>query len=113
MDRSDVISLVSYTLSQDAYGVWQKAKTARDVFCAVESVTRDEFFEGGRNGFNPQFRITMFSYDYQGEEEVEYNGVSYGVYRTYRAKTDIIELYVEKKGGVNKNEEDAAGSASV
>lgn len=111
MDRSDVISLVSYSLSQDAYGVWQKTKTARDVFCAVDSVTRDEFFEGGRNGFNPQFRMTMFAPDYQGEEEVEYNGVSYGVYRTYRANTDLLELYVEKKGGVNKSEEDTAGPA--
>jgi len=102
MDRSDVISLVSYSTTQNDYGVWTKTKTSRDVFCSVESVSRDEFFEGGRNGFNPQYRITMFFGDYQNEEEVEYNGVAYGVYRTYRAKTDIIELYVERKGGVNK-----------
>lgn len=102
MDRSNVITLVSYALTQDAYGVWQKTKTTRDVFCSVESVSRDEFFEGGRNGFNPQFRMTMFAPDYQDEQEVEYNGKAYGVYRTYYSNTDTIELYVERKTGVNK-----------
>ena len=102
MDRSNVISLVSYSYTQDAFGVWQKTKNSREVYCAVDSVSRDEFFEGGRNGFNPQYRITMFEPDYQGEEEIEYNGKAYGVYRTYHARTDELELYVERKGGVNK-----------
>ena len=101
MDRSDVVTLVSYTSAQDEYGVWRKTKTERDVFCSVDSVTRAEFFEGGRNGFNPEYRITMFFADYQGEDEVVYNGVAYGVYRTYKGKTDDFELYVERKGGVN------------
>lgn len=39
--------------------------------------------------------------DYSGEEEILYNGKAYGVYRTYKAKTDVLELYVERKGGVN------------
>lgn len=102
MDRSDVITLVSYTQTQDEFGVWRTTKTERQVFCSVESVTREEFFEGGRNGLNPEFRMTMFFADYNGETEVIYNGVAYGVYRTYHAKTDELELYVERKGGVNR-----------
>ena len=101
MDRSDVITLVSYTSSQDDYGVWQKTRTEKDVYCSVNSVSASEYFEGGRNGFNPEYRITMFFGDYNGEDEILYNGKAYGVYRTYRAKTDVLELYVEKKGGVN------------
>ena len=101
MDRSDVVTLVSYTQTQDDYGVWRKSKTERDVFCSVDSVTRAEFFEGGRNGLNPEYRITMFYGDYQGETEIVYNGAAYAVYRTYHAKTDEIEVYVERKGGVN------------
>lgn len=101
MDRSDIITLVAYTSQQNDYGVWEKTKSERDVFCSVDSVTRSEFFEGGRNGFNPEYRITMFYADYNGEDEVIYNGQAYGVYRTYHAKTDELELYVERKGGVN------------
>lgn len=109
MDRSDVVTLVSETLTQDACGVWNKTKTERDVFCSVDSVTRSEFFEGGRSGLNPEYRITLFEPDYQGEMEVVYNGVAYGVYRTYHARTDIMELYVERKGGVNVEPEPASG----
>lgn len=45
--------------------------------------------------------MTMFFGDYEGETLVGYNGRMYSVYRTYQAKTDIIELYVERKGGTD------------
>lgn len=45
--------------------------------------------------------MTMFVGDYNGEKLVEYNGETYAVYRTYLAKNDTIELYVERKGGTN------------
>ena len=61
MDRSDVISLVSSEKSQNDFGVWVETETSRDVFCQVDSVTGAEFFEGGRNGLNPEFRFKMFS----------------------------------------------------
>lgn len=101
MDRSSVITLLSSTRTQNKYGVWEETLTSRDVYCQVDSVTRSEFFEGGRNGLNPEFRFTMFFGDYEGEQTVIYNGNTYSVYRTYHAKTDTIELYVERKGGSN------------
>lgn len=104
MDRSDIVTLVGYTRTQDEFGVWRSTPSERQVFCSVDSVTRDEYFEGGRNGLNPEYRITMFFGDYKGEDTVVYNGIVYGVYRTYHAKTDELELYVERKGGVNRGE---------
>lgn len=101
MDRSTVITLVGAQLSQDAYGVWHSTPTRRNVFAQVDSVTRAEFFEAGRNGFNPEFRFTMFFADYEGEDTVVYNDQPYGIYRTYRGRTDTIELYAERKGGNN------------
>lgn len=101
MDMSAVISLIERTKTQDDYGVWQTQETSRDVFCQVDSVTRQEFFEGGRNGLNPEYRMTMFRHDYDGETVVEYSGLRYSVYRTYIGRNDTIELYVERKGGTN------------
>lgn len=101
MDRSAKITLLASTYVQDKYGVWTETMSSRDVYCQVDSVTRSEFFEGGRNGLNPEFRFTMFFGDYNGEQTVVYNGNTYSVYRTYHAKTDTIELYVERKGGTN------------
>ena len=101
MDRSEVITLIGSTKTQNAYGVWEETKTQKNVFCQVDSVTRSEFFEGGRNGLKPEFRFTMFSGDYDGEREVIFKDKPYSVYRTYHARTDEIELYVERKGGSN------------
>lgn len=101
MDRSTPIMLLSTTKAQDAYGVWVESPTSRMVFCQVDSVTRAEFFDGGRNGLNPEYRMTMFFGDYNGEKLLSYNGQTYSVYRTYQGKNDTIEIYVERKGGTN------------
>ena len=102
MDRSDIVTLISSTEEQDEYGVLQETNlSGRDVPCQVESVTRAEFFEGGRNGLNPEFRIKMFFGNYNGEKTLLYHGRIYAIYRTYIGRNDIIELYVERKGGTN------------
>ena len=71
----------------------------RLVYANVTSVSSAEFFEGGRNGLNPEYRMIMFAPDYEGEEVVEYNGTRYTVYRTYQSRSDTIELYVELRKG--------------
>lgn len=101
MDRSEVITLIAETKTQDTNGVWQSATTEREVYAQVNSVSRQEFFDGGRNGLNPELQFSVFFADYQGERIVEYNGKTYGIYRTYHARNDIMELYAERKGGTN------------
>lgn len=101
MDRSNVIKLIGTTKEQDDLGVWRETTTERAVFCNVQSVTRAEFFDAGRNGLNPQFVFTMFCADYCNEPMVEYNGEVYAVYRTYLRRDDTLEVYVERKGGTN------------
>lgn len=102
MDRSDIIGLISVTYSVDQYGV-QKAteEEPRQVMCQVDSVTQTEFFEGGRNGLNPEFVFRVFFADYENERLVEYNGSKYTIYRTYYRRDDTVELYAERKGGSN------------
>ena len=99
--RSDVITLVAVTRTQNEYGQWVASESTKDVYCEVDSVSQSEFFEGGRNGLNPEYRFTMFFADYNNEPIVEYKSQRYAVYRTYRNKNDKLELYVERKGGTN------------
>lgn len=103
MDRSDTIKLISQAMTQDAFGVWRPRETSRTVFCQVNSVTRSEFFEGGRNGLNPEYEFTVFYDDYEGEPIVEYKGKRYSIYRTYHARNDTLELYAERKGGTEND----------
>lgn len=99
MDRSAVAYLIAETFQKDAYGVLQPTTTRKKIYCDVSSVSMSEWFEGGRNGLNPELRLTMFSGDYNGEKLIEYNGTEYSIYRTYLRRNDVLELYVERRGG--------------
>lgn len=97
-----VLILVGKTRTQDEYGMWKDTPAERQIFCQVESVTRAEFFDGGRNGLNPEFQFTVFAGDYNGETVCKYEDRPYAIYRTYRVPgTDYMELYAERKGGTN------------
>lgn len=100
MDRSKTIYLISEAYTEDEYGVLKPTPTKRKVYCNVSSVSASEWFEGSRSGLNPEWRFSMFAYDYQGEEIVEFSGAQYSIYRTYHARDDVIELYAELRKGV-------------
>ena len=99
MDRSTPITLIGETWAQNSYGISQPTETEKKIYANVQSVTRAEFFEGGRNGLNPSLKFTVFKHDYSGEKIIEYNGIRYTVYRTYNLRTDSMEIYVERREG--------------
>lgn len=102
MDRSTTVTLVSYTRTQDNDGIWRDTvKTTRDVFAQVDSVTRAEFFSGGQNGLRPDLKFAMFYADYEGESELIYEGKTYSIYRSFYGRGDVVELYTERKVGVD------------
>jgi len=99
MNRSSVAYLVTESFTRNQYGVMESSATKHKVYVDVTSANQQEWFEGGRNGLNPQYRFTMFSFDYHNEKIIEYQGTQYTVYRTYYRSTDEIELYVELRKG--------------
>lgn len=119
-----IITLISKTSQKDDYGRTVPTETTREVFAQIDSVSRAEFFAAGQNGLNPEYRFTVFSGEYTGEREADYNGVRYSIYRTYQpsayvrhdntkthegsisrntnsGNNDRIELYASRKVGVN------------
>lgn len=97
-----ILTLIGTTWAQDDRGVRHETSRSREILCRIDSVTRSEFFEGGRNGLNPELQFTVFAGDYEGETVCQYEGKQYGIYRTYRVPgTDYMELYAERKGGTN------------
>ena len=86
-------------MTPDAYGVQIPSESSREVYANVQSVSLNEWSEGGRLGLNPELRFTMFGPDYNREEIIEYNGVRYTIYRTYITRNDMIELYCERRTG--------------
>lgn len=99
MDKSTDFILVAKTRTQDSIGQYIESVSERTVFGSVGSVSRDEFFAGGEAGFKPELRIVMFGPDYEGEDLAIVDSVYYTIYRTYKAKNDMIELYLERRTG--------------
>lgn len=99
MDRTEVIYLVAKDFVQDKYGVQTPVTSERKAYVQVNSVNASEWFEGGRNGLNPELRFTLSRFDYHGEDVVKFNNRYYTVYRTYLGRNDTIELYCEKRKG--------------
>lgn len=102
MDRSTTIYLISETIEYDA--IRQPIVTAtsrREVLAQFRSVARAEWFEAGRNGLRPNITFVVRYIDYEGETLIEWDGEMYSVYRTFLNRGDQVELYCEKRGGLN------------
>lgn len=109
MDRSNVIYLIAQTFSTGSLGQRTAAETYKLVYCDIDSVNASEWFQGNQQGMNPAYRVRMFKYDYSGQVIVNIGGAvvnnvltggeRYSVYRTYEARDDEIELYLEKQVG--------------
>lgn len=97
-----VAFLIQTTYKKDMIGQFIPDKeTLIEVLVTVESVSRREWMDAGRNGLSPEYKMTTAAINYSGEKEVEYEGVRYAIYRTYNPpESDEIELYLQRKAGV-------------
>lgn len=97
----DVIAyLIGKTITKNEYKQEVETDTRTEIMALYESVSQSEYYKGGEAGLRPEFRLTTAIIDYSGEKEVELDGKRYGIYRTYEVDKDYIELYCERKGGV-------------
>lgn len=101
MDRSIVVELIAEAYTVDALRQTVTTETAREVFAAIRSVSRTEWDAAGNQGLRPDFQITMFAPDYEGEKIVKLRGERYAIYRTYIRQDEMIELYVERQVGIS------------
>lgn len=88
-----VITLVSVGNTAD-----EDVKTG--VFAEVDPVGRDEYEAAGQMGMKAEYKFTVWAAEYDGQEEVEYNGKRLSIYRTYGARRDDkTELYTAERAG--------------
>jgi len=96
----DVIKLITLTITKDAIGQEIETETLTEVFAEKNGIQRNEFFNAGQTGIKPALMFKIREIDYGGEESLEFEGVTYKIYRTY-PKGEMIELYCEFRSGVN------------
>ena len=94
------VTLIGRTLSfgELRQEIW--TETRKEIIAEIQSISQSEFFLAGRNGLNPQLKILIYDFQYNGEEIVEVQGKRLSVYRSYKMiDSDRMELYLESKGG--------------
>lgn len=103
MRGTTMIKLVFPVMEPDLYGIDQVVSEEKtEVFGEIRSISAAEFFNAGRNGLRPEFRVDVFFADYDGQEIVELeNGRQYEVYRKYYRDDDMVELYCQERGATN------------
>lgn len=96
---NDILTLVTQSTMTDAYGDQSLTETTIDVFCDVMSIGTKEFYQAQTVGSKPELKFKIADYmDYDGQQEVIYDGYKYKVLRTYRAGGNELEITVY--GGV-------------
>lgn len=100
MDKTDLITLERVTYTKDSLEQLIPGEPELiTLFCRKDSITRTEWLSAAQLGKKAAWRVTVWADEYHGEETAILDGVRYGIYRTYQASADEIELYLEQKVG--------------
>lgn len=99
MNQTHSINLINKTYTYNEIGVPVAAETTTSVFAMMFSVGRTEFFNAGLQGLRPAACFAVRTAEYDGQEEIEYNGERLSVYRTYDRTDGRTELYVNRRKG--------------
>lgn len=93
--------LIKRDMIQDEIGQFIPGEETRlEILVTEKSVTRSEYFNAGSAGLRPDYVFETATINYNNESEIEYGGVVYSIYRTFRVSDgDVIEIYVTKKAG--------------
>lgn len=79
-----LINVTGYTKNSIGDRIPKEEKT--DVLCDIKDVTRTEHYAAAAHGMKPEIVFMVNKYEYQGQKEVEYEGVRYTVMRAYSPK---------------------------
>ena len=99
MNLAEKIKLVTIEYTQNDIGEWEETRAETEVFAIIDSVTQNEFYQAGLQGFKPEYRFLIWQTEYDGEETLEYDDKVYTVYRTYLRDDGRIELYTTLRKG--------------
>lgn len=68
----------------------------KTVLCDVKSIGQNEFYNAAVAGFRPTIVFVVHSFEYDGEQTVEFEGEKYRVIRTYSLDSEEVELTCER-----------------
>ena len=92
---NDIITFIKKEYAPSITGGKIETITKRDVFARYNSIGMKESYIALANGLKPEISFTIADYyDYNDETMLEYQGREYTILRTYRKKTNELEIVV-------------------
>lgn len=93
---NSVITLIDVQKTIDEYGDAVEARSERNVFASLKSVSQSEFYQAHAVGLKPEVKFVLADYlDYKGEMVLRFQDFNedeaqeYSVIRTYRNGTEL------------------------
>ena len=80
------LTLIAITYSVNGIGDIIPIEERTVVLCDVPSVTRAEHHSAAANGLKPSTVFVLNMFEYEGQKDVEHEGIRYNVDRTYTPK---------------------------
>lgn len=62
------------------------------ILCSKRSVTRSEFYQASQVGVRPTLVLDIHSFEYEGQELVQFEEKRYRILKTYQVRNEILEL---------------------
>ncbi len=97
--RQSTVELIAEAVERDDIGQeYTEAASSGEVYCTVDSVTREEWRVAYQAGWDASAKLIVSDADYGGERVAIFEGLRYVIYRTYRDGMDV-ELYLGERVG--------------
>jgi len=94
--RNEVINLLSTVEGVNEFGDTILTSTEREVFAKKLSIGQTEFYQSQATGFKPELKFEIFVDEYENEQYLTYNNISYRIIRTYSKNNIDLELVCER-----------------
>lgn len=88
--------LITYDEEENEIGDYKKKYKKRKVYCDINSIRQNEFYQANAVGYKPEISIVLRTMEYKSEDMAELNSVIYKILRTYDKKDGTIELILTR-----------------
>lgn len=100
---NDVIELecVDYKDSDDIGDAVKGEAYWNRIYAKKKSITQSEFYQAQAQGFKPELKFEINSFEYEDNKKIRYKGRIYKILRTYEVSSEKMEIVCI--GNINGN----------
>lgn len=100
---NDVIELecVAYKESDDIGDAVKGEAYWNRIYANKKSITQSEFYQAQAQGFKPELKFEINSFEYEDNKKIRYKGKIYKILRTYEVSSEKMEIVCI--GNINGN----------